>query len=90
MEEGLLSEDHGGEHAAETPHIETVVVHLVIHQQFWTFEVPTGNPHVVLLARVVELGQSPVDQAQPSVLVVNHHVVRLDVPVHDAHAVAVV
>ena len=53
-------------------------------------EVSAGHPHVVLLARVVELRQAPVDQSQSPVLVVDHHVVRLHVPVHDAHTVAVV
>jgi hypothetical protein len=39
---------------------------------------------------VVELGEAPVDEAQLPVLVVDHDVVRLDVAVHDAHAVAIV
>ena len=33
VEEGLLPEDHGGEHTAEAPHVQAVVVHLVVHQQ---------------------------------------------------------
>lgn len=28
MEERLLPEDHAGQHAAQAPHIQTVVVHL--------------------------------------------------------------
>lgn len=28
MEERLLPEDHAGQHAAETPHVQTVIVHL--------------------------------------------------------------
>ena len=39
---------------------------------------------------MIELGQAPVNEPQAPVLVVDHHVVRLDVPVHDPHAVAVV
>ena len=39
---------------------------------------------------MVELRQAPVDQSQSPVLVVDHHVVWLHVPVHNAHAVAVV
>ena len=39
---------------------------------------------------MVELRQAPVDEPQLSVLVVDHHVVRLDVAVHDAEAVAIV
>ena len=33
MKERLLPEDHRSQHAAQTPHVETVVVHLVVHQQ---------------------------------------------------------
>ena len=108
MKEWLLPEDHGSQHAAQTPHVQTVVVHLIVHQQLRTLavivgsnnrrerrgktdlEISAGHPHVVLLAGVVELGQPPVDQSQSPVLVVDHHVVRLHVAVHDAHAVAVV
>ena len=39
---------------------------------------------------MIELGQAPVNEPQAPVLVIDHHVVRLDVPVHDPHAVAVV
>ena len=90
MKERFLPEDHGSQHAPKTPHVKTIIVHLVIHQQFWSFEISACYPHVVLLSRVVELSQPPVYQPQPPVLVVDHHVVGLHVPVHDAHAVAVV
>ena len=39
---------------------------------------------------MVEFGQAPINEPELSVLVVNHNVVGLDVPVHDSHAVAVV
>ena len=39
-------------------------LHLVVHQQLRPLEVPGGHPHIVLLARVVELGQPPVNQTQ--------------------------
>ena len=39
---------------------------------------------------MVELCQAPVNEPEPSVLVVNHDVVRFHVPMHDPHAVAVV
>ena len=90
MKERLLSEDHRGKHTAKTPHVKTIVIHLIIHQQLWALEISARHSHIVLLARVVKLSQSPVYQPQPSVLMVNHHIVWLDVPVHDTHAVAVV
>ena len=40
------------------------------------------------LTRVIELGQPPVDQPQLPLLVVDHHVVRLYISVHDAISVA--
>ena len=51
---------------------------------------PGCDSDVVLLPRVVELCQAPVNEPELSVLVINHDVVGLDVSVHDAHAVAVV
>ena len=37
---------------------------------------------------MVELGEAPVDQSELALLVVDHHVVRLDVAVHDPSRVA--
>ena len=39
---------------------------------------------------MVELCQPPVNEPESPVFVVYHDIVRLDIPVHDAHAVAVV
>ncbi len=39
---------------------------------------------------MIELSQAPVNEPQPPVLVIDHHVVGLDVSVHDPHAVTVV
>mmetsp|Transcript_9124 Transcript_9124/g.28278 ORF Transcript_9124/g.28278 Transcript_9124/m.28278 type:complete len:520 (-) Transcript_9124:64-1623(-) len=89
VEEWLLAENHAREHGAQRPHVQRVVVVLQVHQQLGPLEVPARHAHVVLLARVVELGQPPVDQSQLALLVVDHHVVRLDVAVHDALRVAV-
>jgi hypothetical protein len=52
-----------------------------------TRDPPRSHPHVVLPASVIELSQSPVNQPQLPLLVVDHHVVGLDVPMHDALAV---
>ena len=53
-------------------------------------EVSGGNPDIVLLSWMVELGEPPVDESELPVLMVDHNIVWFDVPVHDAHAVAVV
>lgn len=57
---------------------------------FSYLEVSGCYPHVVLLARVVELCETPVNESEFPILVIDHHIVWLDVPMHDAHAVAVV
>lgn len=85
VEERLFSENHGGQHAAKGPHVLRVIVHLVSQLKFRALEVPRGNSYIVLLPRVVEFGQAPIDEAQLASLVVNHHVVRLDVSVHHSH-----
>jgi hypothetical protein len=90
VEERFLAEDHPGEHAAQTPHVEGVVVLLQINEEFWPLEVTRGNADVVLPAGVIELRKAPVDEAELPLLVVDHHVVRLDVAVHHAVGVAVV
>jgi len=41
-----------------------------------------------VLTRMVELSQTPVNQTQLALLVVDHHVVGLHIAVHDAHRVA--
>lgn len=33
VEKRLLQEDHAGQHAAEAPHVQTVVIHLQKHPQ---------------------------------------------------------
>lgn len=64
VEERLLAEDHGGEHGAQAPHVQAVVVLLEIDEQLGAFEVAGGDADVVFGSRVVEFGQAPVNQAQ--------------------------
>jgi hypothetical protein len=47
-------------------------------------------PNVVLCPGVVEFSQTPVDEAQFPVLMIDHNVMRLHISVHDALAVTVV
>lgn len=90
LEEGLLEEDHSSEHAAETPDVQRVVVGLQIDQEFRSLEVSGGHSHVVLLTGMVVFSETPVDESELPVGVVDHDIVRLDVSVHDSLAVAVV
>lgn len=64
MEERLLAEDHGRKHGPQRPHVERVVVLLVIYQQLWAFEIPRSYSHVVLCSLVIEFCQSPVNESQ--------------------------
>mmetsp|Transcript_130136 Transcript_130136/g.417604 ORF Transcript_130136/g.417604 Transcript_130136/m.417604 type:complete len:293 (+) Transcript_130136:415-1293(+) len=90
LEERLLTEDHACEHAAETPNVQGVVVQLKVHKEFGPLVVARCNPDVVLLARMVELSQTPIDEPQLSLLMIDHHIVRLHISVHDALGVAVI
>lgn len=90
LEERFSLEYHASEHAAERPDIEGVVVGLEVDKQLGSFEVARGHADIVLLARMVELSQAPIDQAQLAVRVVNHNVVRLHIAVHDSFRVTVV
>ena len=40
VEEGLLAEDHRGQHAPQGPHVQRIVVHLVVDKKFRPLEVP--------------------------------------------------
>ena len=63
-EEGLsLAEHHPRKHHPNAPHVERVVVVLQIDKELGTLEVLCGHPDIVLLARVVKLGQTPINQS---------------------------
>mmetsp|Transcript_12226 Transcript_12226/g.22110 ORF Transcript_12226/g.22110 Transcript_12226/m.22110 type:complete len:371 (+) Transcript_12226:309-1421(+) len=82
VKEGLLPENHPREHTSQTPHIQRVIILLQIHQQLRPLEVPTRNTDVILPPRMVKLGQTPINQPQLPLLVIDHHIVRLDIPMH--------
>ena len=88
MKKRLFLEHHTRQRAPQTPQIQTVVIILVVDQKLGSLEVPGSNSHIVLLVRVVKLGEAPIDEPQLSVSVVDAHVVRFHVAVHDAHGVA--
>lgn len=90
LEKGFLLEYHAGEHAAERPNVQRVIIDLQVDEELGALEIAGGDAHIVLLSRVVELGQTPVDEAQLAILVVDHNVVGLHIPVNHALRVAVV
>ena len=88
LEEGLSFEDHASEHATKRPNVQGVVVSLQVDEEFGSFEISGSDADIVLLTWMVELGETPVDESQLAVGVVDHDVVRLDISMHDALAVA--
>lgn len=81
---------HRGEHRAGRPDVEGVIVIVVVDQQLRALEVPRSHAHVVVLPHVVELSQSPVDQLQDLLVRIHDDVLRLDIAMHYALAVAVI
>ncbi len=61
-----------------------------VNEKLGSFEVTRGHADIVLLSWVVKFGQTPINQTQLAVLVIDHNVVRLHISVHDAFRVAVV
>lgn len=64
VEERFLAEDHRGEHGTQRPHVQGVVVFLVVNEELGALEVSGSDPDVVLRALVVEFRQTPVDQSK--------------------------
>ena len=60
----------------------------MIYEELRSLEIARGDANIVLLSRMVKLGQTPVDQSQLAVGVVDHDVMRFDVSMHDALRVA--
>jgi len=63
---------------------------LQVDKQLGSFEVSRRNSDVVLLTRVIELGESPIDKSQLAVSMVDHDVVGFHITMHDTTGVAVV
>mmetsp|Transcript_14032 Transcript_14032/g.21715 ORF Transcript_14032/g.21715 Transcript_14032/m.21715 type:complete len:307 (+) Transcript_14032:338-1258(+) len=82
MEERFLPENHACKHTPQAPHIQRIIILLQIHQQLRSLEVPTRHTDIVLPSRMIKLGQPPINQPQLPLLMINHDIVRLDIPMH--------
>jgi hypothetical protein len=57
---------------------------LVLNQELGSLVVAACDAHIILLVRVVIVSESPVDESEVPLLMVDHNVQWLDVAVHDA------
>ena len=87
----LLNNYHAGHHDSEWPDVQRIMIVLIRDEQLRALEISGTHSNIVVLFRQVELGQAPVNysdlpllQRYLLLLVVDHHILRLDVPVHNA------
>lgn len=80
--EWFFFENDGGKHAAQTPNVQTLVLHLLVHQQFRPLELTRCDSHRQVASREKEFGQSPVNQAHTVSFRVDHNVVWLHISMH--------
>lgn len=66
-----------------------VVIIAKVNEELWALEVPRRDTDIILLPRMVELGQSPVDKPQRAGTLVEDNVMGLDIAVHDTVTVGV-
>lgn len=86
-EEWILPEYQPRHDAPSGEYVQGVVVLAPVHEELRPLPEAGGDTHIVDHVPVVELRQSPVDDAQLAGLGVEHDVVWFDVAVHDAHRV---
>mmetsp|Transcript_28940 Transcript_28940/g.41358 ORF Transcript_28940/g.41358 Transcript_28940/m.41358 type:complete len:280 (+) Transcript_28940:342-1181(+) len=82
MEEWLLPKNHACKHTPQTPHIQRIIILLQIHQQLRSLEVPTRHTNIILPSRMIKLRQPPINQPKLPLLMINHDIMRLDIPMH--------
>mmetsp|Transcript_35961 Transcript_35961/g.78765 ORF Transcript_35961/g.78765 Transcript_35961/m.78765 type:complete len:235 (-) Transcript_35961:546-1250(-) len=90
MEEGLLAEDHPCKHTPQTPHIKSVVILLKIDKELGSLEVTRCDADIVLPSGVVEFRQTPIDETQLPLLMIDHNIMWLNIAVHDAVGMTIV
>lgn len=90
LKEGVDVEKHSSEGTSQRPDIKRVVVLAVFHQEFRAFVISASDTYVILSVRLVKIGQSPVDNTEVSLLMVNNNIQGLDIAMHDSVAMSVV
>jgi len=90
LEEGVDVEKHSSESTSQRPDIKRVVVLAVFHQELRAFVISASDTYVILSVRLVKVSQSPVDNTEVSLLMVNNNIQGLDIAMHDSVAMGVV
>lgn len=90
MEEWLLLKHNRRKHTAKRPQVKRIVIQAEIHEQLWALEVSRRHTHIILCSWMIVLSQPPINELQNFAVVVDHHIVRFHISVHDAHRVGVV
>jgi hypothetical protein len=66
------------------------VVLAVFHKEFRAFVISASDTYVILSVRLVKVSQSPVDNTEVSLLMVNNNIQGLDIAMHDPVAMSIV
>jgi hypothetical protein len=64
VEERFFTENHGRKHGAQAPHVQTIIVFLVVNQKLGCLGPWGGNADIIFCSWMVELGQTPVDKSK--------------------------
>jgi len=86
----VRDEYHSSKHAAQTPHVQRIVIISHIYQQFGSFEVSGSDSDIVLFLGVIEFCETPINKSEFPLVVVDHNIMRFDIPMHDASGMAVI
>ena len=65
------------------------MVVFVRNKQFRALEISRTHSHIIVLVGQIKLSKPPVDDAKFPSLMINHNVLRFNIPVHDAYWMAV-
>ena len=90
MKKGFLSKNHASKHASKRPHVKGVIVFLQIDQKLRSFKIARCHADVVLSSRVVKFSETPINESELTLFMINHDIVRLDIPVHDSVGVTII
>ena len=57
------------------------MISLMIDEQLRSFEITRGDPHIILLIRMVELSETPINESDLALSVVDHNIMRFHISV---------